>query len=634
MPQFLREIEETIQQTVPADALVTNVELEASEVIIYTKNIGKFLHSDGLMSSLAKKLKKRVHVRSDKSQLMDPEQAEEKIREMVPEGTGVDRIDFNKANHMVYIQAKKVGLVIGKGGRTLKKITTTTGWYPKIWRVPVAPSPVVDGIRKTLLKNAEDRQKFLKKTAKEIYREEKKSVDWAKLTPLGGSREVGRSCFLLETPESKIMIDCGVNVASEGDRYPLLDSLDFSLDELSSVILSHAHLDHSGFIPYLFKYGYDGPVYATPPTRAVSVLLSLDYLDIAAKEGRDPPFGKKHIKKMITHMILHGYEEVTDIAPDARLTLYNAGHILGSSAAHLHLGKGDHNLLYTGDFNFGHTRLFDAMTKDYPRVESLVMESTYGGKNDIQPKRGKAEKQLISTIKRVTDRGGSVLVPVFAIGRAQEIMLVIERYARQNGWDLPVYLDGMTREANAIHTVYPEYLKSNVKKRILHNKSPFESDIFIDVDASERHKVAHEKSSVILSPSGMLTGGPSVDYFKNMCENEKNAIIFVGYQGKGSLGRKIQNLGNNGKSKKIPLRDNGRTRGYKVNMDIHTIEGFSGHADRRQLLGFYKKLNPKPNRVMTVHGDSRKCETLGRDISRKFHTSYVSPRNLDTIRLS
>ncbi|MCD4740671.1 beta-CASP ribonuclease aCPSF1 [archaeon] len=628
----ITEIDDIIKDKVPSEALVTKTLMQASEVIIFTKNLPLFLEDEKIVKGLAAALKRRIHIRSDPSMVEEPANAEKKIKTLVPEGAGVGTIGFDANLSEVIIEAAKPGLVIGKHGMTLKNIAIKTGWYPQILRIPTSRSKVIKGIRYNLLKHSNERVKIMKEISKRIYREGK-STDWVKVTALGGSREVGRSCFLISTPESNALLDCGVNVASTNNAYPMLDSLGFPLDELDAVILSHAHLDHSGFIPYLYKYGYTGPTYCTTPTRDIMALLQLDYVDVVAKEGRDAPYSQRDVEKMIKYTITRNYGEVTDVAPDMRVTFHNAGHILGSASVHMHLGRGAHNLLYTGDFKFGYTKLFNPVHMKYPRIETLIMESTYGGPRAIQPARYISEKNLVKTVQETAKNGGSVLIPVFAVGRAQEIMLVLEEYAKKNNWDIPIYIDGMTREASAIHTAYPEFLRRNVKKRILHNNSPFDSDIFIVVDKTKREEIAEDKGAVILSPAGMLTGGPSVEYFKALCENPKNAIIFVGYQGEGSLGKKVQMMGLRKNHKGIPMQVNGKTKEFKVNMRIETIEGFSGHSDRNQLLGFYKRLQPKPERVITVHGDEKSCVNLARTLSYNYKVEATAPRDLDTIRL-
>ncbi len=628
----LASLEARIEELMPKEAGITKVSFEGSEVVLYSKNIDLLLDDESLLRALASELKKRVHVRADPSVRLDAEKAKEEILKLIPKEAEVGEIFFVPENGKVYIEAKKLGLVIGKHGQTLREIAQKTKWIPELWRLPTGNSPTLTGVRHTIVKHAKEIQKFLKATGKKVY-SETKPLQWARLTPLGGAREVGRSALLLETNTARVLLDCGINVASKDKAYPLLDSINFPIDELDAIVISHAHLDHIGFVPYLYKYGYEGPTYCTPPTRDLGVLLMMDYIDVIAREGRDPPYGKDDIKEFVKHCITKDYGEVTDITPDMRITFHNAGHILGSAAVHLHMGQGFHNLLYTGDLKFGYTRLFDMIETRYPRLETVIMESTYGGPQDIQPPRYTSEKMLIQTILETVDKGGSVLIPVFSIGRAQEIMLVLEEYARNNDWDIPVYLDGMIKEASAIHTAYPEYMKRSLQRRILHDDSPFDSEIFIDVDKAKRDQIAEEGYSVILSPSGMLTGGPSVEYFKKMAENEKNTIIFVGYQGEGSLGRRIQTLGmTNNSGKEIPISDDGKTIALKVNMRIETIEGFSGHADRNQLISFFKKLSPRPQRVLLVHGEEKKSLALSRTISRG-RVEVSVPRILDSIRL-
>ncbi len=628
----LSSLEARIHELMPKEAEITKINLEGSEIVLFSKNLDLLLDDESLLRALASELKKRVHVRADPSIRMDAEKAKEEILKLIPEEAEVGEIFFIPENGKVYIEAKKLGLVIGKHGQTLREIAMKTKWIPELWRLPTGNSPTLTGVRHTIVKHAKEIQRFLKNTGKKIY-SETKPLQWARFTPLGGAREVGRSAMLLETNNSRVLLDCGINVASKDKAYPLLDSINFPINELDAIVISHAHLDHIGFVPYLYKYGYEGPTYCTPPTRDLGVLLMMDYIDVLAREGRDPPYGKDDIKEFVKHCIVKDYGEVTDITPDMRITFHNAGHILGSAAVHLHMGQGFHNLLYTGDLKFGYTRLFDMIETKYPRLETVIMESTYGGPQDIQPPRYTSEKMLIQTILETTDKGGSVLIPVFAIGRAQEIMLVLEEYARNNDWDIPVYLDGMIKEASAIHTAYPEYMKRSIQRRILHDDSPFDSEIFVEVDKAKRDQIAEEGYSVILAPSGMLTGGPSVEYFKKMAEDEKNTIVFVGYQGEGSLGRRIQSLGaTNGKGKEIPINDDGKTIALKVNMRIETIEGFSGHADRNQLISFFKKLSPRPQRVLLVHGEEKKSLALSRTLSRG-RVEVSVPRILDSIRL-
>ena len=210
-----------------------------------------------------------------------------------------------------------------------------------------------------LYQNSDYRRKFLDKVGHRIYdgwRREKKN-EWIRLSYLGSGRQVGRSCIFLQTPESRVLLDCGINVASNEKPYPYLEAPEFDINELDAVVLSHAHMDHCGFIPYLYKFGYKGPVYCTEPSRDVAALLLLDYIKIQRADGQEPIFDSEQIKEMMKHTITLEYDEVSDITPDVRITMYNAGHILGSAMVHLHVGNGLHNIVYSADQKYGTTLL-------------------------------------------------------------------------------------------------------------------------------------------------------------------------------------------------------------------------------------------------------------------------------------
>ncbi len=203
------------------------------------------------------------------------------------------------------------------------------------------------------------------------------------------------------------------------------------LSNIDAVVLTHAHLDHCGIIPLLFKYGYEGPVYMTPPTRDLMGLLQLDYIEVANREGKRPPYDSAMIRETLKHTITLNYGDVTDIAPDVRLTFYNSGHILGSACAHFHIGEGLYNVAFTGDFKYEKTRLFDPAVNQFPRIETVIMEATYGGMHDMQPQRKEAEIEIQQIIKNTLTRGGKVLIPTFAVGRSQEVMIVLEEAIRR-----------------------------------------------------------------------------------------------------------------------------------------------------------------------------------------------------------
>lgn len=645
-----REIKKIVEENLKEK--VTKVDLEGPRIVVYTNDIKFFIENNNITKNLASLLKKRIVIRPEIKDLLDPEETKKIIERVVPKEAGIKQIDFDPYFESVYIEAEKLGVVIGKHGDTMNEIIKETGWTPVVLRKPPIESDIVESVRRTvrginiedqkrinLVKKNEwkdlfekginiERQQILREIGYRIYRKPSAECDWVRIMPLGGAREVGRSCFLLKTPESNVLIDCGINVAAQkNNKFPDFRAADLAIDKLDAVIISHAHLDHCGFLPYLFKYGFRGPVYCTEPTRDLMTLLQLDALEVWSKENEEPPFSSSDVRELLKHTIPLEYNEVADITPDMRITLYDAGHILGSSIVHIHVGEGLHNIVYTGDIKFGDTKLLEAANTQFHRVETIIMESTYGGRYDVQPKRQDAEDNLIRIIRKNIERKSKVLIPVFSVGRSQEVMMILERC---KNLDATIYLDGMIWEATSIHTAYPEYLKEQVRQRIFNGDNPFLSDKFRKVkDRNERSEIINSKEpAIILSTSGMMTGGPSVEYFKNLCTDEKNTLIFVGYQAEGSLGRTLQSG-----AKEIVTSENGKTKSFDVKMNITTVDGFSGHADRRQLLGYMKKVTPRPKRVLTVHGEKEKCINLAATLTELFHIEAISPQNFDGIRL-
>ena len=629
----MNEILKEVMKFLPEEK-ISDAGFEGANIVLYTKDKEFFLDNSGVIKQIVDSIKKRVELRPDPSVTMNTEKAEKEIRAIIPAEAEIDQIIFDPQRSIVIIEAEKPGLAIGKQGSLLRDIKNQTFWVPIIRRTPPIKSKITENIRAVLYQNSEYRRKFLNKVGHRIYDGwiRGKKSEWIRLTYLGAAREVGRSAILLQTPESRILLDCGVNLASEENAYPYLEVPEFKIDELDACIVSHAHLDHCGFVPYLYKFGFRGPTYCTAPTRDVMGLLQLDLIKIARSDAKEPIYTTEDIKEMMKHTITLDYEEVTDITPDVRMTFYNAGHILGSAMVHLHIGNGLHNLLYSADTKFGKSQLLDPSITEFPRLETLMMEATYGGKDNIQPSRQECEAQFAEIIKNTVANKGKVLVPVLGVGRAQEVMLVVEEMIRTGQLEkIPVYVDGMVWDVTAIHTAYPEYLNTFVRKQIFHkDANPFLSDIFKRIGSQkERQQVLEETGpGVILATSGMLTGGPSVEYFKALSSGSMHSLIFVSYQGEGSLGRRIQRG-----EKEITFAHGNKQEMHKVNMNVFTIEGLSGHSDRKQLMSFVHKCNPKPKKVIVNHGESSRCLDLASSIHKANRIETSAPRNLETIRI-
>jgi uncharacterized protein len=626
-----KNLKKLVLDVLPEDANISKIEFLGPEIYIYSKNIKLFYETDKFVSELAFKLKKRVNIRADSSILMNAEDAKKVILELISDDAKISAIYFDEHLSEVVIEAFKPGLVIGKKGVITKEIINTTRWTPNIIRAPSSECKALSQMRSTIYKNSKERKKNLTEVAKQIYSDRRSKKDWIRVTALGGFREVGRSCTLVETANSRVLIDCGVNVANVEEPFPMLETLGFDLNDLNAIILTHAHMDHCGFIPYLYRMGFTGPIYCTAPTRDIMYVMQFDYLNVVQKEGKGAPYGESDIREALKHVITRDYGEVSDITNDMRLTLHNASHILGSATVHLHINDGAHNIMFTGDLKYGFTRLFNKLEIDYPRLETLVIESTYGGRNDILPQRNIAEERLINTINETIKKGGNVLIPVFAVGRSQEVMLVLEEYFKRHRLLAKnIYLDGMIKDICSIHTVYPEYLRTNIQRRILQNNSPFDSPLFKEVNGrAERSDIIADTGNIILATSGMLTGGPSQEYFSKMVEDPKNTLIFVGYQGEGSLGRKLEN----GIKELTLTAADGKLRSVKVKMEIVDIEGFSGHSDRNQLLHYIKSLSPTPKKIILGHGEKEKSINFAKFINSKLKLNAVCPKILESIRL-
>ncbi|MDO8656934.1 MAG: beta-CASP ribonuclease aCPSF1 [Nanoarchaeota archaeon] len=628
MPDILKEILKVLPEGKIVDA-----QFEGANIVLYTKDKEYFLDNQGTIRKAVSEFKKRMEVRPDPSMCMEQEKAEKEIKKIIPEDAGIDEIIFDPPRSQVIIHADKPGVVIGKQGELLREIKAKTMWVPIIKRMPPIRSKLIESIRSVLYENADERKKFLNRVGHRIYdgwlREKKH--EWVRISFLGASRQVGRTCFLLQTPESRIMIDCGIDPGEEGtESYPFLDAPEFNINELDAVVVTHSHLDHSGIIPYLFKFGYTGPVYCTMPTRDIMALLQLDMIKIARSEGNEPLYSSDEIRQMVLHTICLEYDEVSDITPDVRLTLYNAGHMLGSSIAHFNIGNGLHNFAYTGDLKYAHTNVLEPGNTQFPRLETLMIESTYGGKDNVMMEE-EADNYMINVIQKTFERGGKVLMPVLGSGRAQEVMIIMERLMREKKVpEAPIYLDGMLWDITAIHTAHPEFLNRNLRQQIFHKENnPFLSPYFKRVGSQKERQqiILEEGPCLILATSGMLQGGPSVQYLKNLAEGSKHSLVFSCYQPPGSMGHRIRNG-----EKEIMIREEGKQQVLKINMEVHRVE-ITNHSDRRQLMNFIKRCNPQPRKVIVVHGEASRCLDLASSIHKQFQIETVAPKNLEVIRI-
>ena len=625
-----------ILKSIPKDANVTKIAYEGPRIALYTNKPRFLMENNEIISNLVNVIKKRIVVRTDEKIRKSEEDARKILDSAVPADAGLEATFFDTTTGEVSIEVKRPWLCQRDATEfNHAEVTENTGWKLRIRKATTKPSNTIKTINYQLKVSSAERAKQLKTIGDEIFRPRLVQKSEVSLLTLGGFGQVGRSCMLLTTPDSKVLIDCGVNPGARtpSEAYPRLDWANITLDELDAVVIGHAHLDHTGFLPVLTKYGYKGPIYCTEPTLPMMNLIQLDAIKVAGAQGRTPMYAERDVHQIMRQAIPLHYGTVTDISPDIKLVLANAGHILGSASCHFHIGNGDHNFVYSGDIKYGKSMLLESARTNFPRVETLLIESTYGAKEDIQPTREEVEDAFINSVNKTLSEGGKVLIPIPAVGRAQELMMVIDKYMKSGKLtESSVFMEGMIQEATAIHEAHPEYLERTLRQKILEtDDNPFDSEYFTNIEhADGRDEPLREDSPcIIIATSGMLEGGPVLEYFRNLAPDKKNKILFVSYQVNGTLGRRVMD----GARQVSILGKEGKVEVVSINCATEKLEGFSGHSDYNQLMSYVHRLRPKLRRVLVNHGERRKSENLSASIRRMYRVTTHYPQVQEAIKL-
>ena len=626
----------TVLKAIPKEANVTKIDYEGPRIAIYTKTPRFLMENNTVISNLVNTIKKRIVVRTDDSIRKPEEDARKILNETVPKDANLQGILFDVTTGEVSIEVKRPWLCQRRVEEfNHAEITEKTGWKLRVRKSTTKPSSTIRAINYQLKVSSSERSKHLKQIGEEIFRPRLTQKSEVSLLTLGGFGQVGRSCMLLTTSDSKVLIDCGINpgARSPSEAFPRIDWANITLDELDAIVIGHAHLDHTGFLPVLLKYGYKGPIYCTEPTLPMMNLIQLDAIKVAAAQGRTPMYSDRDVFQVMRQAITLPYGSVTDISPDIKLVLSNAGHILGSATCHFHIGNGDHNFVYSGDIKYGRSMLLESANTNYPRVETLLIESTYGAKEDIQPSRQEVEAAFIASVNSVLKEGGKVLIPIPAVGRAQELMMVIDRYMKSGELtEAPVFMEGMIQEATAIHEAFPEYLVKELKQKILEtDDNPFDSEYFTNIEHQDGREEPLREGlpCIIIATSGMLEGGPVLEYFRNIAPHKQNKILFVSYQVNGTLGRRVMD----GARQVSISGQEGKIEVVSINCSTERLEGFSGHSDYNQLMAFVQRLRHKLRRVLVNHGEKKKSENLSMSIRRMYRISTHYPQIQEGIRL-
>lgn len=418
-----------------------------------------------------------------------------------------------------------------------------------------------------------------------------------KINILGAAHEVGRSGFLVNCDGANFLLDYGVLFGRRGDppQYPQ----HVKPRDIDSVIITHAHLDHSGYVPSLFVSGHSN-VYATPPTLELSRLLIEDMLKI---EKTMHPFDILELKNMIKYSKTIGYKEKITRA-NASFELRESGHVIGGSTIIVESEK--KRLFYTGDINLRGSRMLREADLDIGEIDMLITESTYS--QTEQMPRKQAEEGLVEFANEVMDRKGVLFVPAFSVERSQEIACVL----KNANFKHKVVMDGMALQVNEIMFRYQEYLRDPKVFADSINSS-------VLIRNQRDRKQALSEPCVVISPAGMLVGGNAVYYLQQLAFDNKNGIALVSYQGEGTPGRKLLETG------KVS------TRGHdmKVAAEVKQFE-FSGHADRNDLFELVKNIKGNP-KILTVHGDETSCTKFAQEIHERFGFDTYAPQAGETI---
>lgn len=614
-----------ILQSLPAESSLTKIEYEGPKIALYSRNPAYLMQNNQLISNMVNTIKKRIVVRTDESIRKPQAESAEIIARSIPAEAGPADTFFDPVLGEAVVFARRPWM-LAQTGEEFDNIDLAekTGWRVRIRKAPRSMA-AIEYIYKIMGETVAERTRFYREVGDKIFREKLLGdVAEASLTTLGGFAEVGRSCMLLTTQESKILLDCGINESARDPllRLPRFDVAGIGMDEIDAVVLSHAHLDHTGFMPALFKYGYSGPVYCTEPTLLLMSILQRDYV----ARAKDPLYSEKDIDSEVVHTIPLTHGIVTDISPDVKLVLSNSGHMLGSVSSHLHIGNGDHNLVYTGDLKFGRTLALDNAVWNFPRVETLVIEGTYGGKEDVACPREESEAALARAISSAAQAGGRVLIPVPAAGIAQELLLVLDQMFKSGRVpQVKVLVDRLVSEATAIYEAYPEFLSRELRPRVAESEtSPFGPNFA--VAGPGQQKVVQGEPAVILAPSSMLLGGtPSFDYLKQIAGDPTSKVLLVSYQAPDTPGRMLQDGGRQ-------LAVNGNNN-IQIRCQVERLDGFSSHSDYNQLMAYVSRLRPKVRRVLVNHGERPKAQSLASSINKIFKIQTQHPLVQEAVKL-
>lgn len=448
--------------------------------------------------------------------------------------------------------------------------------------------------------------------------------DQLHIRPLGAGQEVGRSCIILEFKGRKIMLDCGIHPGLEGmDALPYIDLIDPA--EVDLLLISHFHLDHCGALPwFLQKTSFKGRTFMTHATKAIYRWLLSDYVKVSNISADDMLYTETDLEESMDKIETINFHEVKEVA-GIKFWCYHAGHVLGAAMFMIEIAGV--KLLYTGDFSRQEDRHLMAAEIPSVKPDILIIESTYG--THIHEKREEREARFCNTVHDIVNREGRCLIPVFALGRAQELLLILDEYWQNHPelHDIPIYYaSSLAKKCMAVYQTYVNAMNDKIRKAININNP------FVFKHISNLKSMDHFDDigpSVVMASPGMMQSGLSRELFESWCTDKRNGVIIAGYCVEGTLAKHIMS-----EPEEITTMS-GQKLQLKMSVDYIS---FSAHTDYQQTSEFIRAL--KPPHVILVHGEQNEMARLKAALIREYedndqvHIEVHNPRNTEAVTLN
>lgn len=440
-----------------------------------------------------------------------------------------------------------------------------------------------------------------------------------KLAFLGGAYEVGASCILLIIDHKNILLDCGIRQSTSKDPLPDLRLIQ-DMGGIDAIIISHAHLDHTGCLPIVSKEYPEAKIYATKMTKELIKVLLYDSIKIMNNhEAEIPLYAEQDVENMLNKVYPMSYEAGIHIIDGIKLTFYNAGHIAGAACAYIEGSEGA--FFYSGDFSIFSQRTVEGAKLPKLRPDAAIFESTYGDR--LHSNREAEEDKLIELAEECARKKGKMLIPAFALGRAQEVLLVLKKAMNKKKLrGIDIYVDGMVRNINNVYEFNPLFLKGSLGKKILKGGKPFYDDHIKPIETREQREKILEgsESCIIVSSSGMLTGGPSQYYAEKIVGMENGYIVITGYQDEEAPGRKLIDL----------LEQEPQDRVIEINNKKLSVRcrvdqiGLSAHSDKGEIKALIEHICHK--NIFLVHGEEKSISALSKDLAGEVRGRIYTPK--------